>query len=233
MEVKQVVDEGVLVLVHQLLVLHVEHRRLSQGWLHHHEGWVARHLSLRTHVLTNLLVQQRVVELFRQLRVNWHVVLDHLRSSNVPHLRVVPPLVVLLHLVPEVIMVLFEINEKNSDIILAVPVGVAFVSDFGRNLSKRVPGRSHFCDHLSDTLFTEDKEKSISGEQKQIVVVLDLVGVGLRLRDQELLVLEVSNGSADSDAAIHPGDVIFYRYKTVVSDDAVIFVISVGSLFVS
>ena len=94
-------------------------------------------------VLPYLLVQERV-KLFLHLRVDWESSLDHLRSTNVLDLGVVPSLVVLLDFALEFLVVLLQVDQENSYVVFAVPVGVAFVGNLLTYLAKRLASRPHF-----------------------------------------------------------------------------------------
>ena len=55
----------------------------------------------------------------------------------------------------------------------------------------------------------------------------------LWLGDKELLVLEVANGPADSQAAIDPCDAVFHGDKSIIANNSFVFVASARGLVVS
>jgi hypothetical protein len=129
---------------------------------------------------------------------------------------------------------LFKINYDQSDVVLTLVVDVALVRYFFRDLLQRVLSRiTHLVDHSCYLRLTENIEETISGQDEQVILWLDLVSVGLWLWDQKLLVLEISYGPTDRQASIYSGNVILDCDKSIVSDDPVVFVVSVRSLLIS
>ena len=121
-----------------------------------------------------------------------------------------------LHLGEEVSHVLGQVDDDDSYVILALLIGSTLVDQFLADLSGTqlvIPHDMHLLRHL---LFSEDPKEPVSGENEEVVISLDLVGASLRLRNQILLVLNIPDGSADSDIAIDSGYVILGADKAII-----------------
>jgi len=129
---------------------------------------------------------------------------------------------------------LFKINYDQSNVVLTLVVDITLVRNFFRYLLQRVLSRiTHLVDHSCYLRLTENIIESISGKDEQVILWLDLVSVGLRLWYQKLLVLEISYGPTDRQASVNSSNVILNGDKSIISDDPVVFVVSVRSLLIS
>lgn len=76
-------------------------------------------------------------------------------------------------------------------------------------------------------VYTHD---AIRTEHEQIVVVLNSHLSDLRLRNDEILEINVSDGPGDRQFAIDPLDTVFRRYPATLLDDSLAFILPLGCL---
>lgn len=84
----------------------------------------------------------------------------------------------------------------------------------------------HFVHHLGNFGFRVDPVEAISGQDQHVVALVDLMERSLWLRNNELLVADISDCSADCHAAIHSCDVVTEGDQAIVVDDPVVFILS-------
>lgn len=114
-----------------------------------------------------------------------------------------------------ILIVLFEVNEDQGDVVATVVVGAALVSNLLRDVDK-VAAFSAFLRYVFGQLFLSVYEQEpVGAKEEDVVIVLNIRVITLRIGYYDVLVRHVPNSSTHGDLAINARNTIATIDETI------------------